>query len=644
MPEGETPLKAINLDDTVQGPRTFPPTIARIFYYFAVVASLYHLFTSGFGSPETMIHRAIHLFFIFPMVFAFYAFHKGAPRDRLQWIDIASIIGSLVVCIYVIWDHERLAWRFPYVDPVSNLDQILALVAVVLVLDAARRTVGWALVSVAMVFIVYALLGSYLPGYLAIKGVTPTLLLEQLYMLPEGVFGSMAGLSANFVYPFILYGAFLKFSKAGEFFINFALAFVGWARGGPAKVAVFASALFGTMSGSAVANVMVDGWLTIPLMKRIGYKPSFAAAVEATASTGGQIMPPVMGSAAFIMSDFTGIPYLNICIAAVVPALLYYFCIYVVLDLEAIETGMRGLPREEIPSLGKTLKGGIHLTFPIFVMLILLAMRYTPQYAAFFAILSTFVICLIRAETRMGLKAIMDALQDGAMSSLSVAACLVCAGLIVGVIGLTGLGLKFTATIVYFSGGNLAMALIFIAIVTMILGMGLPTPAAYFLAAIFGAPALVELGIPKLQAHLFCFYYAILSAITPPVAMAAYAAAAIAKADFMRTGLDAVKLGLVAFFVPFLIVFNPALCLEGSIGLILVSVSKAFLGVLALASFTQGWFLGKASFPQRLVLLISALLLFSPFWIDITSPIGVVLFGALYFLKRARRKKIYSPS
>ncbi|HEX7372821.1 MAG TPA: TRAP transporter large permease subunit, partial [Thermodesulfobacteriota bacterium] len=227
MPEVETPMKEINPDDTVQGPRTFPPTIARVFYYFAAVASFYHLVTSGFGSPEAMIHRAIHLFFILPLIFAFYAFHKKAPRDRLQWIDIISIVGSLAVCLYVIWDYERLAWRFPYVDPVFSLDQILALVAVVLVLDATRRTVGWALVTVAMVFIGYALLGSYLPGYLAIKGVSPTLLLEQLYMVPEGVFGSMTGLSANFVYPFILYGAFLKFSKAGDFFINFALAFVG---------------------------------------------------------------------------------------------------------------------------------------------------------------------------------------------------------------------------------------------------------------------------------------------------------------------------------------------------------------------------------------------------------------------------------
>jgi TRAP transporter 4TM/12TM fusion protein len=379
-------------------------------------------------------------------------------------------------------------------------------------------------------------------------------------------------------------------------------------------------------------------------MKRIGYKPSFAGAVEATASTGGQIMPPVMGSAAFIMSDFTGIPYLNICIAAVVPALLYYFCIYVVLDLEAIQTGMRGLPKEEIPPLGKTLKRGIHLTFPIFVMLILLAMRFTPQYAAFFAILSTVAVCLIHAETRMGLTAIMDALQDGAMSSLSVAACLVCAGLIVGVIGLTGLGLKFTATIVYLSGGNLALALIFIAVVTIILGMGLPTPAAYFLAAIFGAPALIELGIPKLHAHMFCFYYAILSAITPPVAMAAYAAAAIGKADFMQTGLDAVRLALVGFFVPFLIVFDPGLTLDGSIERILVSVSTAVLGILALGCFVQGWFLGKASLLMRLLLLISSLLLFSPFWIPITNPIGAVLLGGLYLLKRAKRKKGVSPA
>ncbi|MCX5907992.1 MAG: TRAP transporter permease [Deltaproteobacteria bacterium] len=639
MPELETPMKEISPDDTVQGPRVFSHRTAKILGLFAAIASLYHLITAGFGTPEAMIHRAIHIFFIFPLIFAFYAFSKKAPRDRLQWIDVVSIIASLVVCLYVIWDYNRLAWRFPYVDPMTILDETLAAIAILLVLEATRRTVGWALVTVALVFLGYALWGSYLPGYLAIKGVSLRLLLEELYMIPEGVFGSMTGLSATFVYLFILYGSFLKFSKAGDFFIDFALAFVGRARGGPAKVAIFASCLFGTMSGSAVANVFGTGTFTIPLMKKVGYKPHFAGAVEAAASTGGQIMPPVMGSAAFIMSDFTGIPYLEICLAALIPALLYYFCIYVVLDLEAIKTGLRGLPKEEIPALGKTLKWGLHLIFPVVVIVVLLALRFTPQYAAFWAIVSTLVVCMIRPQTRMKFGVFVEALKDGAMNSVAVAACLVCAGIIVGVTGLTGLGLKFTATIVYFSGGNLALALILIAVVTTILGMGLPTPAAYFLVAIFGAPALVELGIPKLFAHMFCFYYAILSAITPPVAMAAYAGAAIAKADFMQPGFAAVKRASEGFIVPFLIVFDPGLSLKGSFLTNFISIGTAVLGILALGSAVQGWFLGKASLLLRGLLLISSLLLFSPFWIASTNTVGAVLLGGSYFLKRKNRLK-----
>jgi len=633
-------MKEIRMDDTVQGPRSFTGTRARVLALFAAAASLYHLITAGFGAPEAMIHRAIHLLFIFPLIFLFYPFRKGSSRNRAEVIDWIGAGASVLISLYVIWEYERMAWRFPYVDPVTLVDLIMGLLAVILVLEVTRRTVGWALVVVALVFLSYALLGSYLPGYLAIKGVTPTLLLEHLYMVPEGVFGSMTGLSATFVYLFILYGSFLKFSKAGDFFIDFALAFVGRARGGPAKVAIFASCLFGTMSGSAVANVFGTGTFTIPLMKSVGYRPYFAGAVEAAASTGGQIMPPVMGSAAFIMADFTGIPYLDICLAALIPALLFYFCIYVILDLEAIRTGLVGLAKEAIPSLRETLRWGIHLIIPVIIIVALLAMRYTPHYAAFWAVVSTIAVCMIRSKTRMGLGTFVEALKDGAMNAVSVAACLVCAGIIVGVTGLTGLGLKFTATIVYLSGGSLPLALIIIALVTIVLGMGLPTPAAYFLVAIFGAPALVELGIPKLLAHLFCFYYAILSAITPPVAMAAYAGAAIAKADFMRTGLAAIKLASVGFLIPFVIIFDQSLVLQGSIFSVSFSLISCVLGILAMGCSFQGYFLGHVSVPMRTLLLILSIFLFCPFWPEVMKTIGAVSLAGLFLLKRNQRSRL----
>jgi TRAP transporter 4TM/12TM fusion protein len=632
-------MNETHLDDTVQGPRSFAGTMSKILALFAAAASFYHLITAGFGAPEAMIHRGIHLLFMFPLIFLFYPFRKSSSRDRAEIIDWIGAGVSILISVYVIWEYERLAWRFPYVDPVSHWDMVMAVLAVAVVLEATRRTVGWALVVVALVFIGYALLGGYLPGYLAIKAVSPTLLLEHLYLVPEGIFGSMTGLSATFVYLFIVYGSFLKFSKAGDFFIDSALSFVGRARGGPAKVAIFASCLFGTMSGSAVANVFGTGTFTIPLMKSIGYRPYFAGAVEAAASTGGQIMPPVMGSAAFIMADFTGIPYLDICLAALIPALLFYFCLYVMLDLEAIRTGLTGLAKESIPALGKTIRWGIHLVFPVVLIVVLLAMRYTPHYAAFWAVVATIAVCMMRSKTRMGLTTFLEALKDGAMNAVSVAACLICAGIIVGVTGLTGLGLKFTATIVYLSGGSLPLALIIIALVTIVLGMGLPTPAAYFLVAIFGAPALVELGIPKLIAHLFCFYYAILSAVTPPVAMAAYAGAAIAKADFMRTGFAALKLASVGFLIPIVMMFDPGLVLQGSPISIVFSVISCALGIVALGCSFQGFFLGSVSVPLRVLLFVLSLFLFSPFWPEVVKSVGAVSLVGLFLFKRNQRFK-----
>ncbi|MDH4265502.1 MAG: TRAP transporter fused permease subunit, partial [Deltaproteobacteria bacterium] len=354
--------------DSTRGPRNLTGRVAQVITWVAVVASLYHLFTAGFGTPEAMVHRSLHLLFLFPLIFLLYPAYKGAPRDRLQVIDLLGAGIAVMVTVYVIWHYERLAWRFPYVDPVTFWDDVMAAMAILVTLEVTRRTVGWSLVVVALVFIGYGLFGAYLPGVLAIRGVSLNLLLEQLYLLPEGIFGTTTGVSSTFVFLFILFGAFLKFSRVGDFFVDAALSLFGKARGGPAKVAIFSSCLFGTMSGSAVANVFATGTFTIPLMVNIGYRPYFAAAVEAAASTGGQIMPPIMGSAAFIMSDFTGIPYLDICVAALVPALLFYLCLYFMLDFRAINRGLTGLTAEAIPSFRKTVRWGFHLVTPVLVI------------------------------------------------------------------------------------------------------------------------------------------------------------------------------------------------------------------------------------------------------------------------------------
>jgi TRAP transporter 4TM/12TM fusion protein len=624
-------------EDSSRGPRTLTGKVAHLITGIAVAASLYHLLTAGFGTPEAMIHRSLHILFLFPLIFLLYPFSKRSPRDRVQAMDLLGAAVSVLISVYIIWHHERIAWRFPYVDPVSLWDNVMAVLAILVTLEVTRRTVGWSLVILAFVFILYALLGAYLPGVLAIRGVSLTLLLEQLYLLPEGIFGTTTGVSSTFVYLFILFGAFLKFSRVGDFFVDAALSLFGKARGGPAKVAIFSSCLFGTMSGSAVANVFATGTFTIPLMMSIGYRPYFAAAVEAAASTGGQIMPPIMGSAAFIMSDFTGIPYLDICVAALVPALLFYFCLYLMLDFRAINRGLTGLQENKIPSFRKTMLWGSHLVAPVLVIIFLLAFRFSPTYAAFYAILSTIAVCMLRKHTRIGGTAFISALKTGATNALSVTACLVCAGIVVGITGLTGLGLKFTATIVYLAGGNLPLALVIISIVTLILGMGLPTPAAYLLVAIFGAPALVELGVSKMVAHLFCFYYAILSAITPPIAMAAYAGASIARCDFMKTSFSSISLGVTGFIVPYVFIFNPALILEGSSWpFIFFTIGSCTLGVFAISAAIQGWFWGKTDIFQRLVLIVASVLFLESWWPGLMKPLGVGLLVFLYLLKRKK--------
>jgi TRAP transporter 4TM/12TM fusion protein len=410
----------------------------------------------------------------------------------------------------------------------------------------------------------------------------------------------------------VIFGAFLEASGTGQMFMDFATSLVGGARGGPGKISCVSSSLFGTISGSAVANVMVDGWLTIPLMKRTGFRHDFAAAVEAVASTGGQIMPPVMGAAAFVIAEFTGVPYIDICKHALIPALLYYLALFMAIHLEATKTGLMGVPKEERPRLGHVLVTQGHLFLPLAVIVYLMLAGYTPMYACIYATVAVIVLAALRAKTRMGVREILHALEFGAKNMLPVAAACACAGIVVGIINLTGLGLKFTGLMLYVAGDSLAPALFITMITGIILGMGLPTTAAYIVQAALLIPALIKLGVPLIAAHMFVFYFACISAITPPVAMAVYAAAGIAGSNLWRTGITAVKIGATGFIVPFMFAYGPSLLFLGTWWEILTAVATASLGVILLSAGLVGWFLREARFLDRVLLVVAAVLLIKP--------------------------------
>lgn len=590
----------------------------------AVLVSLFHLYVAKFGIFEALRMRAFHLGLLLPLAFLLYPGSKKSPRDGVTRLDVVLAIIAFLGCLYVgLFEYERLVTRWMYVDPLTSLDKVVAVTMILLVFEGARRTTGRPLVIVAAVGLAYIWVGTFLPGKLAHAGVSVSKLLEHLYFTTEGIFGVPIGAAATFIFLFVLFGSFLNESGAGQFFIDLARGLAGGTRGGPAKVAVVSSALMGTVSGSAVANVVGTGSYTIPLMKSLDYKPAFAGAVEAAASTGGQIMPPIMGVAAFILAEFVGVPYIKVCAAAALPGILYFLAILMMVDFEAARTGLVGLPKDELPDVGAILKEGWHLLLPLFLVLVLLIQGYTPHFTAFWAIIAVFCVTMVRKETRMTPKKIFKALEAGATGAVMIATSCAIAGIIIGVVSLTGLGVKFTSMVLSFSAGRLPIALFLTMVASLVLGMGVPTTAAYVMVAALAVPALVEMGVHRLAAHLFAFYFACISTITPPVATSAYAAAGIAKSDPIETGFLAAKLGATAFIVPYMFVYGPELLLMGNPLAILRVIVTSILGVVALAAGLQGWLLRKCRFFERIMLIAAALMLIehSP----VSDVIGLIL-------------------
>ncbi|WP_299231546.1 TRAP transporter permease [uncultured Halomonas sp.] len=525
-------------------------------------------------------------------------------RETLSPADLVLMVCSLSVAGYLLVMFNsplRASTGTPFA-PIGI--SYAAIAGSLLILELTRRVAGLALVTISAIFLIYVFAGPYLPGFLGYPGLSLNRFFSQVYT-DAGILGPTTAVSSTYIILFIIFAAFLQASKVGDYFVNFAFAAAGRARGGPAKVSIFASGLMGMINGTSAGNVVSTGSLTIPLMKKVGYPSRSAGAIEAAASTGGQIMPPIMGAGAFIMAEVTGIPYTEIAVAALIPAILYFLSIYCMVDFEAARKGMRGMRKEEIPQFRRLVRQ-IYLFAPIIILIAALFMGYSVIRAGTLATASAAVVSWLTPH-RMGIRAILKALQlAGAMSIQIIAVC-ACAGLIVGVIALTGVGARFSSLLLGLAGVSQLLALFFAMCISILLGMGMPTTAAYAVAASVVAPGLISIGIEPLVAHFFVFYFAVVSAITPPVALASYAAAGISGDNAMGTSVASFKIGLAAFIVPFMFFYSPAMLMEGSWVQILRVGVTATLGIILLAAVVQAWFFGPVKSWQRVVMLIGAL-------------------------------------
>jgi TRAP transporter 4TM/12TM fusion protein len=578
-----------------------------------VVMALYHVYARLTpAAPDSLVLRVITLAFSLVLSFLLFPARTGRTPDRIPWSDLGLAALSLACLGYVFVYYGYVTTRFPTAHPLSPADMVVGTVATLLVIEATRRTLGAALSVLALAFIVYGVAGPWLPGVLRHKGLSWEILIDQTFFTSEGIFGIPLGVAGSYVILFIVFGAFLEKSGAGQFFMNFANAIAGGSRGGPGKVAVVSSSLFGTISGSAVANVMVDGWLTIPMMKRTGFKPEAAAAIEAVASTGGQIMPPVMGAASFVMAEFLGVPYSHIMLAAAIPALFYYGALFAAIHFNAARTGLQGIPRHELPDLRAILRLQGHLLLPVVVIFVLLLQGYTATYAAIVSTASVLVVSWLRATTRITLPKAIEALRDGAFQTVPVAMATAAAGIMIGIILQTGLAIRFTSFLVDMAGGALIVALLITMVAAVILGTALPTTPAYIMLAALLIPALIKLGVPPLAAHMFAFYFGCLSSVTPPECLAVYAAASISRCSVWGAGWQAVKFASAGFIVPFFFVYSPALLFEGPWVDIGRAVVTGTIGVIALAAALEGYLRRRASWGERGLFIVAAFLLIDP--------------------------------
>lgn len=636
------------------GARNFQGFAKKITSFFAVLMTLCHLYFAlsgfAFGGIVAMKQRSIHLAFVIFLCFIFYPFSKKTDKNKLPVLDLILGVLGFFASSYIAFYFEDLILRIG--DP-TTLDLVAGITLFILIIESSRRTISPVLPALTLVFVSYAFLGPYLPDVIAHRGYSFTRVIDHIYLTDQGIFGVPIAVSATFVFLFVVFGAFLDKTGAGKFFIDLAFSLVGKFRGGPAKAAVIASAAFGSVSGSSIANAVTTGTLTIPLMKKAGFKSKIAAAVEVAASTNGQLMPPVMGAAAFIMAEFTDIPYTQIIKHALIPAVLSYFAIFVIIHLEALKTGVKGISKEELPIFVDVFFKGFYHVIPLVVLLyLLLVQNFTPLSSVFWSIVFSILVTLAKGlilltktekgqenPIKISLNEIYESMEAGARNIVGIASACACAGIIIGIFSLTGLGLKLTDLILTISGGNLLPTLILTMFSCIILGMGLPTTATYIIMVTLTVPALlgIDAALPLIACHLFVFYYGIVADDTPPVGLAAYGAAGIAGSDPIETGFHSFRFDLSAFVLPFVFIYNPELLMiADSNWKILFVFLTALVGMVSWSAAIQGFLVRKATIWERVLFFVFALTLIVPDWQ--TDLVGGIGFGLLYLWQKRTQK------
>lgn len=613
----------------------------------AVAYSLFHLYITFNPMPQLQ-QRAIHVAIGVALVYLIYPVTKSQDRSKVPFYDWILFLLSLSTAGYLVVEYQAIVTTRGGIP--NTMDIVMAIIAVVLILEASRRIMGLILPIMALIFLSYPFFShmSFMPNRLMTRQYDLGDIFGQLYLKTEGLYSSAIGASVTFIFLFILFGAFLAKSGMGQFFNDLALALAGSKKGGPAKVAVVSSGFMGSINGAAVANVVGTGAFTIPLMKKIGYSKNFAGAVEASASVGGQILPPIMGASAFIMAETTGVSYGTIALAALLPAVLYYLGVIAQVHFRAGKDNLRGVPKSDLPKLKEVMKSRGHLLLPLVGLIYFLAISTPIGYAAFYTIILTVIVSMFRKETRMSFMDVVDALASGAKQSLSVMVACAVVGIIIGVVSLTSFGTVMTSAITSLGAGSLFLTLFFTMIASIILGMGLPSIPAYIITATMAAPALAAFDIPVLVAHMFVFYFGIFANITPPVALAAFAGAGISGGDPMRTGFQALRLAIAGFIIPYLFVYNPAMLMIDTTGVatnatefarpeimaIVIIVFTSVIGILALGAAVEGYYRTHLNIIERLVLGAGALLMIVPEgFTDVIGLAIVVVVAGWNFIK-----------
>ena len=591
-----------------ESPTPVARALGQVVAVVGIALSLFQLYTAGITAMTAMRHRSVFLTAILVMTFLIKPLYKGARKDRLNWplvVDLVLIIIAVAVGSYIFIDLDGI---FERQGAWSPWDFRVGVILVLLVLESTRRVIGLNLTLIAVAALLFGYFGPYMPELIIHKGYSIERIATTLSLTTEGIFGLPLGVASTFVFIFILFGAFLDKTGAGNFFINLSYSITGRYSGGPAKTAVVASGFMGSVAGSAVANVVATGSFTIPMMKKIGYRPNVAAAVEAAASTGGQLMPPIMGAGAFLMAEFTQTPYLEIIKIALIPAMLYFFSVILFVHFEAQKNGIWGLPKDQLPNMMEALREGIHFIIPVGILVAVLLMNYSPMMAGFVAVIAVYATAMLRKSSRISLGMLLKTLEQGARNAITVAVACAAAGIIVGIVNLTGTGLRFSSLIVSLSGGVPLIALFLVAFTSLLLGMGLPVTASYIVLIILAGPGLMDLGIPLLTAHMIVFWYSQDANVTPPVALESFAASGIAGSSPMKTAFTSWKLAKGLYIIPVVMAYHPLL-LNGPTGDVILTIALTVCAIIAFVACMERYFLTHMSWPEAIAWGISAIAL-----------------------------------